>query len=517
MAKIFPSINNVNVSEKNPQIQIYGHRLYKDQTLYEYLLEFLLLFSSKKGGSSYKSADEGFSFFIPSDGGALYYYPSPKIGLKRFIFFNHSDQEKRFEVDKEALDLHRDNIRRLFKISNNEYNEEFVLNVLQDLFYGFNAITGKRSWFAQSLIPLSPEMIFCEAIGNKNDRTKLYDDLKKAGDISNDFNHIKVDQKFNFDQHAFMARGGEVYYLHVAQGLQLMDSTNTDSLVTGLKNIITSVPQLSDIASFIQENWETVVDPHDQSHEEEIANFHYVKKRVEFIPTVYEKRACYTVEELTNLINCELDPFEKIELTGSLIALQIIRMMSMRATEALNKGDSQEWLIDLTKNSKGAIRKLAVQSYEQLELNIYSAVHQADIDEYLKKNIKMTEVKALDAAAKDTNLLVRKIAKATGFLIPAKGTNMRFSLNEDLVKVLVLSLVKPGERVLFSTFLSKCYEHFKIIIGLKEASMHYAKKDMTHLIDFDENEKIFLQLLKDCGFLRDLSDATSIVENPYKG
>ena len=35
-------------------------------------------------------------------------------------------------------------------------------------------------------------------------------------------------------------------------------------------------------------------------------------------------------------------------------------------------------------------------------------------------------------------------------------------------------------------------------------------------MDFKENEKGFLRLLKDCGFLRELSDATAIVENPYE-
>ena len=32
----------------------------------------------------------------------------------------------------------------------------------------------------------------------------------------------------------------------------------------------------------------------------------------------------------------------------------------------------------------------------------------------------------------------------------------------------------------------------------------------------EENKKAFAQKLKECGFLRDLSDATSIVENPYE-
>jgi len=32
----------------------------------------------------------------------------------------------------------------------------------------------------------------------------------------------------------------------------------------------------------------------------------------------------------------------------------------------------------------------------------------------------------------------------------------------------------------------------------------------------EENERAFAQKLKECGFLRDLSDAISIVENPYE-
>ncbi|MGB6407123.1 MAG: hypothetical protein WBF39_06575, partial [Planococcus donghaensis] len=324
---------------------------------------------------------------------------------------------------------------------------------------------------------------------------------------------IKADKKFNFDQHAFMARGGEVYYLHVAQALQSATPECKQSITLGIKEMINGIEQLSQISKFIQNQWEEIVD----NSKEEDLNFHYIKKTAEFIPSTYTKRGNYTVEEIHNLIRCELDPFEKIKLFGTLIAMQIIRLMTLQATETIKAEDSQEWLIDLTNDSKSPIRKIAVNSYRELEENVFRAVHYADLDSYLKKNSKMTATKALDAAAKDTNLLVRRLAKSIGLVIPVKGANMRFSLDEDLVKVLVLTLVAPGERLLFSTFLKKCYEHFKIIVGSKEAAQHFHEREMTHLVDFDENEAAFQQLLKDCGFLRNLSDATSIVENPFKG
>ena len=39
---------------------------------------------------------------------------------------------------------------------------------------------------------------------------------------------------------------------------------------------------------------------------------------------------------------------------------------------------------------------------------------------------------------------------------------------------------------------------------------------VSDLSFMDENKQAFAEKLKECGFLRDLSDATSIVENPYE-
>ncbi|TWT27254.1 hypothetical protein [Planomicrobium sp. CPCC 101110] len=510
MIKPYPPLKDLIIPEKNPQTQIYGQRLYKDQTHYEYLLEFLVVFISKKSDANYVDSDEGFSFFVPTNGKKLAYFPIPRMGLKRFIFFNHSDQEKRFNIDKEAMATHRNYLTTLINESKKkDYSKEFVLDVMQDLLFGFNAITGKRSWSAQALLPLSPEMIFCEAIGNRETRIKLGNTENK----SSEKNWVEVDKKFNFDQHAFMARGGEVYYLHVAQSLQNTSPEYKELITSGIKEMLTSIEQLSHISTFIQKQWEEIVDNPNNND----LNFHYIKKTAEFIPDTYHKRGEFTVKEICNLVRCELDPFEKIKLFGTLIVIQIIRLMTLQATETIKGVDSQEWLIDLTNNSKSPIRKIAVNSYRELEENIYRAVHYADIQSYIDKIKNMNDTKALEAAAKDTNLLVRRLAKSINFVIPNKGPSMRFSLNEDLVKVLVLTLIAPGERLLFSTFLKKCYEHFKIIIGAREAAYHFHEKEITHLVDFDENEAAFQELLKDCGFLRNLSDATSIVENPFKG
>ncbi|WP_342558614.1 hypothetical protein [Metasolibacillus sp. FSL K6-0083] len=497
----FPKFQDYKITDHNPQIQVYGHRLYKDQTLYEFLLEFLLVFMSPKSEGKVRDysiiKDSGYYFdAIEDESKQLHYYPSPRMGLKRFIFFNRSDIEKRFEADRQALELHREHLKQSIKVESSNYDEDFALDVIQDLFYGYNAILGKRSWFAQSLLSLAPEIIFSESIGNKKKRTE-------GLDYTSD-NWLEVDRKFEFNQHMFMARGGEVYYLHVLQGLNKIDETYRDEISIKLKEMITSIPQLSILAQFIQGEWEDVVNPSGDF----VENFHFIEKNLQAIPKEYENVAPFTVIELKNLLNSQLDAFEKVELLGMLVAIQIIRMMTHRSQMILNLPNKQAWLLDLTKNPQGAIRKQAVSSYEQLEENVFRAI-------FTKYDEDTAQANTITNAAKDTSLLVRKLAKDIGLVIPPKGANMRMSLNENLVKVLVLSLIKPGERLLFTTFLEKCYEHFNIIIGPKEAEKHF--EEISYLNDFNENEQNFLELLSNCGFLKNLSDATSIVENPFKG
>lgn len=436
------------------------------------------------------------------DGSKTQYFPLPRIALKRFIFFERSDQEKRFEVDRKALEEHHELIKEKLDLNENEYKKDFVINILQDLFYGFNAITADRSWFAQSVLPLSPELIFCEAIGNKKKRTSMtYEECDKS----------KIDNEFKFGQHSFMARGGEVYYLHVAQGLEALKEDEVrykEVLEEKIKDLITNIPQLSIIAQFIQQTW--------QEDEENFDERTITTRTIEVIPSGYEECSKLTVLELYQLLTSELDPFEKIDLLGKLVPMQIMRMMSRQATLILEV-ENHEWLIDLTKDASGPIRKKSVQSYESFEENVFTAVHAADIDTYNKEEFKGKKPKnsILGNAAKDTNMLVRKLGKEIGLIIPITGPNMRFSLNETLVKLLVISLIEPGERLLFTTFLKKCYVHFTLIIGPNEAIKHFGE-ELTFLDAFNENEKQLLQILRNCGFLRNLSDATAIVENPFK-
>ena len=68
-------------------------------------------------------------------------------------------------------------------------------------------------------------------------------------------------------------------------------------------------------------------------------------------------------------------------------------------------------------------------------------------------------------------------------------------------------------------FLAKLYEHFGIIIGGHEFSkskIANPELETSLSTSFEENTLAFEKMLNSTGYLIELSDATSVVRNPYK-
>lgn len=104
-------------------------------------------------------------------------------------------------------------------------------------------------------------------------------------------------------------------------------------------------------------------------------------------------------------------------------------------------------------------------------------------------------------------------------IIPMTGPDMRFTLSEDILKFLVMSLVPAGKKVTFDSFLDLIYDHFEMVVSPEHYIRAVSEKKAVYQsnVSFLQMNKLdFAQKLKNCGFLRDLSDATSIVENPYE-
>lgn len=109
------------------------------------------------------------------------------------------------------------------------------------------------------------------------------------------------------------------------------------------------------------------------------------------------------------------------------------------------------------------------------------------------------------------------MGKRIGIIRPVNEKYTRFTINETILKFLVTSIVKPDTKMTLDRFLQKLYEHFSIIVAKEQYVHYYNKENITDVSFLDKNKNDMLILLKESGFLRELSDSTSIVENPYRG
>jgi len=499
--------NSINDKEKDYSLQsrLFGHRMKDNQTLYEYLIEFLQVMISPKEvtGMSKPYPEDYFPIDDLIEKRGLSFAPVTRIGLKRFVFLPKSKLESKAEVDELA---YNDCILALKESilldSSLQFDKDFYINVLQNLLLGFKAVNQNRSWFDQNLLPICCEVILPESMGLKSKRKNITYRPDQA----------KVDNEFSYDRYTYMRRGGEVYYLHLLQSLQ-QNPEYKDSLEEKFQNLINQFPKFSTLTTFIQSTWERRLEPNEKKL--------VIKKVLGAIPQGFAKKGKYTLTELDNFLDTAIHPFEKIDILSYGIILQILRMTYLEASEIADAGDCV-WIIDI--NGKGfenkEVRKLAINGFDSNEECINTALHKGFV-KYKSDLIRKpsdNEFDIIKKAAADTFKLYRKLGKTIGLVIPPKGIGMRFSLSEKVIKFLVLAIIPPNGKVTLDTFINKLYEHYGMIIDRVQYNVEMHKGNVQHLNNLsflESNKAAFSQKLKDCGFLRDLSDSTSIVENPY--
>ncbi len=486
------------------QSLMFGHRIKERQTLYEYLIEFLqVAISRKETVSTEVKSDDYFPIDENINDGGMRYFPTTRMGLKRFIFFPNSKIDGKAKIDYEAYDECINQLKNSID-SEDEDSKLLYIHLIQHLMYGFNSVSQSRSWFDQNMLPICPEAIAPEGMGVKGLRANL----------SLDVNSEKIDSSFDFHKYTYMCRGGEVYYLHLLQALQ-EDPEKNRRISENIKKLLERFPQFSTICKFVENIWNKYLDINE--------NTQPVVKNLGAIPSEYMSFGCLAVNEMNNFLNSSIHPFEKIEVLANGIILQMLRAMygvafSLQGYKAL-------WVMDMSDphQPNTEMRKMASACFSSCEevINnyLYSGYYfyQDQLTNGKKKAKSENEI--IRDAKKDSITLFRKLGKQLGVIIPIKGRGTRFTLSEVAIKFLVLSLIPPEGKMTLDAFLDLLYAHYGIVITREHYQEQINKgifSAVNNLSFFDSNKVAFSQKMKQCGFLRDLSDATSIVENPYK-
>ncbi len=486
------------------QSHLFGHRLKSSQTKYEYLLEFLLVALSPKslqknqltlGDSTY---DEMFPIDEHIKTMNLQYSPKIRMGLKRFIFFPNGKLDGRAPVDKEA---YQTLLRELEEKIQGKGNYKDHLFLLENLLSGYTATEESRAWFAQCLLPICPEVIFPESMGEKDLRLEKEEGKNKKGKV------INIDYDFAFHKRTNFARGGEIYYLHVLQGMQEHPQFQ-EPIQDQLHALLHAYPAFSQLSQFIQNTWEDYLSTQpDQKNEEK-------KMNLTGIPEEFSKRSHYTLIELKNLLESNCHPFEKMELLANGLLIQMLSLMFQKAS---TESQNNYWVIDVNypdfdhKEMKKFAQNQFLKNEDMVKHHLYSGFE--SLHDVLKEK---DEKKSISDGYKNTVDIFRKLGKNIGLIIPITGSGMRFTLSEELIKFLVLALIPPDTMMTLDDFLEVLHKHFNMVIGPEEYKKETGNQIQVAELPFlEDNKRAFAQKMKDCGFLRDLSDATAIVENPY--
>lgn len=482
---------------------IFGHRFKSDQTLYEYLIEFLLVYASAKD----EDLETGkMQFHNTNIEHKMSYWVEPKMGLRRFIFYDKSRKKGTVKADEYAyqqmINILKSKMEGIVEEEKTEYIES-----IQDLFHGYAVVVKKRFWGAQALLPICPEFLLCGCDPSEKQRAAVdWENNPISVDLGAKGGNSK--KGFSFDKRNFLARGGEVYYLHLLQGLE--NNTEMKIKLEQLLNDLVGVQcaKVSTMASFVQDSWEEEMG-FDRQELSQKLNLAYIPK------DAYIECEKNSIEELINFLSCKMHPINRMELLAKGVMFQVMRMMTCRVANYLGR-NKRKWIVDMNGSSKDIIKKIAADSFSDLESDFMTALNKAARD----FNISDDEIMAkVQKAKRDSLDIFRGKGKEMQCIIPSKGAYERFSLSEDIIRFLVLSLIAPGEKMTLNMFLEKLYSSYDIVIGSNEYKKSIGDDTIleTSLASsFTENEVAFQKFLKETGLLKDLSDATAIVINPYE-
>ena len=500
------------------QSRVFGHRFRGDQTVYEYLLEFLIVAFSEKKRLDKKDDEGKYLYEYPKDNlfpiglnklEEITFSPNNNVALKRFIFFNKSKLENRYEIDKDAYEEHlkllEDSI--IFE-ENNQYirDERDAISILQNVLYGFTAVTENRSWFAQSLLPICQSALTAEIMGR---------DVKNYQGKSSDVFYQKVDDHFETNRYNFMARGGEVYYLHLLNAIN-NNLEFKESIEEGFKKILENFKEFEMLCSKIQDVWNSGIKEDAEYNSKEYKS-KQINKTLGSIPEGFEVREKHTLQELENILKADMHPFEKIDILSVGIILQLI-IATHKQSRIQVKRKTPYMIFDIDcyqGKSNEEVKKLAAENFNSYTQDIIDALHSGYIEFKDELKTDISEEKIIKTAIDESIKVYKKIGKNIGIIRPINEKYARFTLDEKILKFLVLSLVKPGTKITFDTFLEKVYKHFSIVIGKEELLKADSEINESIYSFLDINKNAMQIMLKECGFLRELSDSTSIVENPY--
>ncbi len=518
--------------ESNPAIQLFGKRLFNDQSPIEFLVELLLIaMSSKRIGRTMSP----FTTPLPSSkdlskwslSEELMYAPKARLNLKLFSFIGASMLDSRHQTHREHYKDMVQSLRDRIRVTE-AGGENDVLRTLQNLFLGFQGAGFGRTWCAQSFLPVCRGLLAGETIWNETAARR---------EPPSDWDDVLSRQQvyFTMNKHRFLARGGEVLYLQICLALKqnakdvrewaesngiCLESKESDpiylheELQRELDNLMGHCPQtVTDIAEFLDSGVES----------ETSRTTDYIGTYPRFVTAGYcpadtWREGYLFAVELLRLCQADLDVIERLQLLEVACAMQVLRNLAAQSirhspTEHKTTWPGYRLAVSAPDERNSAVKRISRHTAKTVEKLIYRAIRCDDVD--LPTDQVEREKILKEADKRYAGKLFVGLAKRIGLLVPRRGAGVRFTLNEQLLRLLVVTTVPIGGRLTYDRFKELVEARHGLVFDGDGFTRASAWVDGYHQSVVGSGIDAWLQdMLDAAGLLIHLSDSCALVVNP---
>ncbi len=529
--EIFPPIS---LHERNPAFLLFGNRLFNDQSPIEFLIEFLLVMnSSKRVGADGKPFSSPLPDFEMLKGWrdpiGLQYAPQARLNLKLFAFMGASRLDSRHETHrehyKELLELLYGSIR-----VTEAGTEGDVLRTLENLFLGFQGAGSGRTWCAQSFLPvcrglLAGETIWSESTARRN-APREWNELFERGELQ---------KYFASNKHLFLARGGELLFLQLCNALRQSPETihawaeQSDvclepselnpawlhaELQRELGKLLDQCPQtLTEIADFLDSGVESeTAHATDRDH----GGPRYVDAG--WCAAESWREGYLFAVELLRLCTADLDIVKRLQLLEAACAMHVLRSLAAQSARHCRTERAVAWpgyrfAVSAPVEDNPAVKRISRHTAKVAERLIHHALRSGDVT--LPADSIQRDKILREADRRYGGKLFTGLAKRIGLLVPRRGAGVRFTLNEQLLRLLVVTTVPVGGRLTYDRFKALVEARHGLVVdgdGLARADEWAGGTGRVSL--GSQVDAWFQDMLAAAGLLIHLSDACALVENP---
>ena len=184
------------------------------------------------------------------------------------------------------------------------------------------------------------------------------------------------------------------------------------------------------------------------------------------------------------------------------------------------------WTVSDPEGQHPVVKQLSRRCVNAIQRLIYDAVRHPDIIAVVEEQRKRDEAEgrpwrdpyqgANGADSRYGHKLFLTLAKRIGLVVPKRGAGARFVLNDRLLRFLVMSVIRPGERVTYETFKRLAFAHYGIAVDDEKIGQACEWCGTGRLTTLGGNSDEWLVgMLDAAGVLVRLSDSCSLVRNPF--